>query len=445
MKQIKQMFSMIFFSLFLLITFTQDMTFAESGKKSVYVIPVHETVEKGLFAFIERSIKEAESANAEMIILDINTPGGAVDAAADIANLMATTKIPIVAFVQKHALSAGAYISLYADKIYMTPGATMGAAAVIDQAGNAADQKAQSSWLAEMKNAAEFSGRDPIYAMAMADDSIDLPELNAGKGKLLTLTSSQAVEVGYSEGTVENLDELLSVLEAQNNDIVRTKVSLSEQIARLITHPVVVPILLSLGSLGLVLELYSPGFGIPGLVGLSSLVLFFYGHLVAGLAGMEAVLLFIVGLILLVIELFVPGGILGIIGLAAILVSIFLSTKSFELAAISILVAVVICILATVLLIKVFGKSIKIFDRIILKDATRTDQGYVSNVNRLELIGQEGITLTALRPVGTALIDDEHLDVVSEGVYIEANKQIKIVKIEGSRTVVREIKNETNH
>lgn len=411
----------------------------KNESKSVYIIPVHETVEKGLLAFINRSIQEAEETNAELIILDINTPGGAVDAASDIAKSITATDLPLIAFVNKQALSAGAYIALNADEIYMTPGSTMGAAAIIDGQGNAAGEKAESFWNAAMKSAAELNGRDPIYAIAMADRNIDLPELNAEKGELLTLTPTQALEVGYSEGTISSLVDLLQKLGLEDHVIVNTKVGFAENIARFLTNPVVVPILLSLGSIGLLLELYSPGFGIPGTVGISSLLLFFYGHTVAGLAGMEALILFFVGFVLLVLELFVPGGILGIIGFAAIITSIFLTTGSFELAAISILISLLACIVVSLLLFKVFNKNIRLFDRLILKDATHTDSGYVSNVNRLDLIGLEGRTITPLRPAGTAKFGQEYLDVVSEGSFIQENVTVKIVKVEGARTVVREL------
>jgi membrane-bound serine protease (ClpP class) len=410
-----------------------------ANSQPVYVIPVHNTVEKGLLAFINRSIEEAEEMNARAIILDINTPGGVVDAASEIAKSITSTHIPLIAFVNKQALSAGAYIALNADEIYMTPGSTMGAAAIIDGQGNAADKKAESYWLAAMKSAAELNDRDPIYAMAMADKEIDLPELNASKGELLTLTPAFALQVKYSEGTVNSLTDLINHLNLEDSEVVTVKESLSESIARFITHPVVVPILLSLGSIGLLLELYSPGFGIPGTVGISSLILFFYGHTVAGLAGMEAIILFIVGFVLLVLELFVPGGILGIIGGVAILTSIFLSTASFELAAFSILLSLILCVVVSILLFKVFGKNVRIFDRLILKESTRTEHGYVSNVNRLDLIGLEGKSMTPLRPSGTAFFKDEYLDVVTEGGFIRENSPIKIIKVEGARVVVREI------
>lgn len=414
---------------------------ADAKERVVYVVPIEETVEKGLLAFLQRAVTEAEEANAEAIIFDVNTPGGAVDAAGGIGKLLTGTELKTIAFVNKQALSAGAYISLNTDEIYMVPGSTMGSAAIIDQQGNTAGKKAESYWFAAMKSAAVESGRDPIYAQAMADESIDLPELGAGKGKLLTLTAEQALEVGYSEGTVKNLAELLEKLGYENAEIRNVNETFAEKLARFLTHPVVIPILLTIGSLGLVLELYSPGFGLPGLAGLTSLLLFFYGHLVAGLAGFETVILFALGIGLILLEFFIPGGIAGAIGFIAVIASFFVASDNMVHMGISILIALSASILLSILMIRVFGKRMKLFKRIILTDSTSTDKGYVSNKNRLELIGVEGIALTPLRPSGTILVEDERIDVVSEGAFISKDTRVRIIKTEGSRIVVREVKN----
>lgn len=412
---------------------------AEAKKQIVYVVPIEETVEKGLLAFLERAVEEAEDAGAEAIIFDVNTPGGAVDAAGGIAKLLTGTQLKTISFVNKQALSAGAYISLNTDEIYMVPGSTMGSAAIIDQEGNTAGKKAESYWFAAMKSAAVESGRDPIYAQAMADESIDLPEYGAGKGKLLTLTADQALEVGYSEGTVKNLDDLLDRLGYENAEIRDVHETFAEKLARFLTHPVVIPILLTIGSLGLVLELYSPGFGLPGLAGLSSLLLFFYGHMVAGLAGFEALILFALGIGLILLEFFVPGGIAGAVGFLAVIASFFIASDNIVHMGISLLIALSASIILSILMIKVFGKRMKLFKRIILTDSTSTEKGYVSNKNRLELIGVEGVTLTALRPSGTILVDDERIDAVSEGAFIPKDRKVRIVKTEGARIVVREV------
>lgn len=403
----------------------------------VYIVPLQDEVEKGLSNFLKRAIATAEKDGAKAIVFDINTPGGAVDAADEIGEIFANTELKTVAFVNNRALSAGAFISLNADEIYMVPGATMGAAAVITSDGNAADKKAQSYWLANMQKAAESSGRDPLYAKAMADEDIDLPEYGAEKGKLLTLTANQAIKVGYSEGTVENQKDLLKTLGYDKAELIHFGESLADKVARFLTNPIVIPILLSIGTIGLVVELYSPGFGLPGFAGITSLLLFFYGHMVSGLAGYETLILFLVGIGLLLLEFFLPGGIVGVIGFIAIIASFFLAAGDVEQMAIAILIALIAGFIAIVVLIKVFGKKMTAFDRIILTDSTNTESGYVSNVNRNELIGKVGVLVTDLRPSGTLLLDGERIDVVSEGNFIMKGTHVKVIKTEGSRIVVR--------
>jgi membrane-bound serine protease (ClpP class) len=391
----------------------------------VYVVPIEETVEKGLYTYLKRAVESAENENADVIIFEINTPGGAVDAAVDIGKLLTSTKTKTVAFINNRALSAGSYISLYMDEIYMVKGGTMGAAAIIDQQGNTAGKKAESYWFAEMKNAALHADRDPIYALAMADENVDLPEYGAEKGKLLTLTSEQAVEVKYAEGIVNNLDELLELLGYPEADVRTLEVSMAEKIARFITNPFVYSILLTIGLLGLVLELFSPGFGVFGFTGVSSLLLFFYGHLVAGLTGYETLILFIIGIALILVELFISGGIAGILGFIAIVASFFLAADNAVYMGISLLVAIIVSILISALLIKVFGKKMRLFKKLILTDSTNTESGYIANISRLELIGLVGYTLTVLRPSGTIVIEDERLDAVSEGGFIGKGIQSK--------------------
>ncbi|MCA1056190.1 nodulation protein NfeD [Rossellomorea aquimaris] len=408
-------------------------------EKAVYVIPIQKEVEKGLHAFLQRALKDAEENHAKTIIFDIDTPGGLVDAAGDIGQLLDGVEARKVAFVNNNALSAGAFIALHADEIYMVPGGHIGSAAVIDQAGNAADKKAQSYWLSAMKSAAESSGRDPLYALAMADETIEIPELGIEKGELLTLGAREAKEVSYSEGTVNNLEELYGELEVDSASVHVVEETFAEKLARFITNPIVVPILLSLASLGLVVELYSPGFGVAGSIGLASLLLFFYGHLVAGLAGYETIILFVIGLILIVAEFFLPGGIAGGLGVAAVLGSIMLAGGDLMQMGISILIALLIAVIAMIIFVKVLGKRMKLFNKIILKDSTNTESGYVSNANRLELIGKVGITKTPLRPSGTIIIEDERIDAVTEGGYVAVNQKVKVVKVEGSRIVVRDL------
>lgn len=411
--------------------------------ETVYRIPLDDVVEKALYTFLAQSIEEAEEANAEAIIIEMNTPGGLVDEAENIAKLMADTEdIPIYLFINNRALSAGAFLALYAEEIYMSPNATMGAAAVIDQTGNAADEKARSAWAASMRNAAEYSGRNPVYAKAMVDESLEIPELGVDAGELLTLSASEALEVGYAEGIVNSLDEVLDAVGLADAEVVSVEESFLVKLARFVTNPIIVPILLSIGSLGLVLELYSPGFGLPGIAGLSALMLFFYGHMIAGLAGYEAMLLFALGVILLIAEIFLPFGISGVLGGIAIIGSLYLAGADMTQISISILIALGVAIIGMVIIMKFFGRRLKLFNKIILSDSTSTERGYVSSIERRELVGSTADTLTPLRPSGTIVIGDERLDAVSEGNFIDRNKKVIIRKVEGSRIVVRELKEE---
>ncbi|MEK4699012.1 nodulation protein NfeD [Solibacillus sp. FSL R7-0668] len=422
----------------LVIVFPSITAFA---KGTVYEISVNDEIEMGLHEYLKRGFQEATNAGADTIILNMHTPGGAIDAAVEIGRLIDSTDIPVIAFVNTNAISAGAYIALHADEIYMMPTATMGSAAPIVTSGNTAGEKVESYWLKEMTAAAQSSdnNRNPKYAQAMVVDTIDLPELNQPAGKLLTLTAQEAEQVGYSEGTVSSFEALLKELNLAESDIVQVEQTFAEKLARFITNPIIVPILLSIGSIGLVVELYSPGFGIPGTMGLAALGMFFFGHMVAGFAGYETLVLFVIGLILIVAELVVPGGIIGIIGGVLIIGSLLFAGESFVHMAYSILIAMIITGIGMVILMKFFGKKLHLFNRLVLRDATTTEEGYVSNTNRIELIGKRGQSITPLRPSGTIVLDGERLDVVTEGSYVDGGKTVEVIKVEGSRIVVREI------
>ena len=406
----------------------------------VYVVPIKDTVENGLNEFLERAISTAEDDDAKAIIFEIDTPGGAVDAAAKIGKRISETSIKTVSYINQDAISAGAFIALNTDEIYMQEGSRIGAAGVIDGQGNTADEKAQSYWISAMRGAAEKQGRDPIYAMAMADKSISLPKYGAPAGKFLTLTSAQSLEVGYSEGTVHNLPEILKKLNLEHVEVKKVEEGFADKVARFVTNPYVVPILLSIGSIGLIVELYSPGLGLAGFAGVSSLLLFFYGHLVAGLTGYESIILFVLGLGLIILEFFMAGGIAGSLGGIAIIASLFLASGNVVHMGISILIAIIASILAAIIMVKVLGRKMKFFKKMILTDSTSTESGYVSNKTRVDLVGKVGRTITALRPAGTVELEDERIDVVSEGSFIEKGKHVKIIKAEGSKIVVRDIK-----
>ncbi|WP_316571977.1 NfeD family protein [Neobacillus sp. YIM B06451] len=207
-----------------------------------------------------------------------------------------------------------------------------------------------------------------------------------------------------------------------------------------ITDPIVVTVLLCIAGMAMVLELFSPRIGLPGLVGLSALLLFFYGHFMAGLAGFGTLALFIAGIILIFLEFFLPGAVAGTLGIAALVGSLFMAGENTFQMGVSLLISLLFSIVLFILLIKVFHKKMTIFNSMVLFDTARKEDGYVSNENRNDLMGREGVAQTVLRPAGTAIFGNERVDVVTEGSFIAKNARIKVIEVEGPRVVVREIK-----
>ncbi|MGG3469376.1 NfeD family protein [Neobacillus pocheonensis] len=206
-----------------------------------------------------------------------------------------------------------------------------------------------------------------------------------------------------------------------------------------LTDPIIVTVLLTIAGVGIVVELFSAKFGVAGFIGVLALLIFFYAHFQAGLAGFGTLALFVAGILLIFLEFFLPGAISGTLGLAALILSLFLAGEDAMQMGVSILIAIFISIVIFFLMIKVFGKKLILFSKMVLTESARKEDGYVSNINRTDLLGKEGIALTTLRPAGTAIIQNERIDVVSEGGYIEQNASIKVIKVEGARIVVREI------
>ncbi|NNM06715.1 MAG: nodulation protein NfeD, partial [Gemmatimonadetes bacterium] len=240
---------------------------------AVYQIPIRGDIELGLAPFVERSLEQARVNGAVAAILDIETPGGRVDAAQRIANAIADAEVPVYAFVNRHAYSAGAMIALAAERVYMRPGSVMGAATPVVGSGDKAPEKIVSAMRSQMRALAETRGLDPEVAAAMVDEDIEVEGV-VEAGKLLTLTTSEAVEIGYAV-EVEDWDALLADLGIEGAPLQGMQVNWAERIVRFLSNPIVAPFLLSLGFLGLIAEIKSPGIGIAGFAGLLSLALFF--------------------------------------------------------------------------------------------------------------------------------------------------------------------------
>src|SRR5687767_7101568 len=209
---------------------------------SVYRVPVSGVIELGLAPFVARAISEAERNGARAVVLDIETPGGRIDAAQQIVNSLKEAKIPTYAYVNRRAFSAGAMIALATDGIYMRNGAVMGAATPVSGAGEKAPEKIVSAMRSEMRALAEARGLDPRIAEAMVDEEIEIPGV-VDKGKLLTLTTAEAVRVGYAREVADWNDVMVQV-RAVGAPVHNAKVNWAEGLVRFFTHPIVAPMLL---------------------------------------------------------------------------------------------------------------------------------------------------------------------------------------------------------
>jgi len=409
----------------------------------VVVIPVHHTVETGLYKFLERAMKEAEEAHAMHIVLDIDTLGGRVDSAEDIGKLLINSKVPTIAYVNGRAVSAGSYIALNANKIAMAPGSTIGAAAVVDASGSEiGDAKVIAHWASQMRSAAELRGRDPQIAEAMVDKNAGVVmkpiHRTVSKGELVSLTAEEAVKVGYAETKAADLNEVIRFAGAEGHPVIHLNPSAAETFARYVTTPWVATLLLFIGIAGIAIELFVPGFGIPGIAGLLGFGLYFFGHYAAGFAGVEEIAFFIIGVVLLIIEIFVPSfGILGILGILSLFGSVVMAAYNTQQAALNLSIAFVLALVVVFIFIRIF-KHRGVWNRFILRDKLTTEQGYTSSKARTDLLGKSGVAVTPLRPSGMISVEGERIDVVTTGEFIALNKQVVVVQVEGSRIVVKE-------
>ena len=418
----------VFFSLISLNTFANE-------KDIVYLISIKGTIDLGLFSYVNRALEEAVSNKADAIILEIDTFGGRVDAATKIRDKVMDLTIPSVAYVKNRAWSAGALIALSAEHILMDRSASIGAAEP-----RPADDKNISALKAEFTSTALSRGRSEEIAAAMVDKDIEIVDI-IEKDKILTLNSAQAIKLNFIDGNASNIEEVLNFLKLKNDKIVYIYPNWAENVSRFVTNPVVSPLLLSIGFLGLIVEFLTLGWGIAGSIGIISLSLFFGGHIIGGLAGLETIVLFIIGLLLILVEIFIiPGfGLVGIGGIAAILASIFLTFGNIIQATYSILIALSISVIGIFLLIK-YIPSTRTWRKFVLSTEQKKELGYTVGTKDLKrLIGKEGFAITPLRPSGIAEVSDRKLDVITQGEYIISNSKIKIISVEGNKIVVEAI------
>ncbi len=413
---------------------------AEPG---VYVIPISGTIEPGLASFVKRALRTAEKDASDgrkvAVLIEVGTFGGRVDAAVEIKDALLGSKVPVISFVKERAWSAGALITLAGEHIVMAPGSSIGAAEVRTEDGKPVDEKYISAFRTEFAATAESRGRDPQIAAAMVDKDIAIPGV-VESGKLLTLTATRAKELNFIDQVAASRGEVLRLFGFGEASVVEISMSPAERLARFLTDPAVSSILLAVGFVGLLIEVLVAGWGLPGTIGLIALGLFFGGRLIAGLAGLEVILLFLLGLALLLVEIFViPGlGVAGVAGIIAVVASIYLSFSSSTEALMAILAALVSTGVVGFFAFK-YLKRTSAWDRLILNTRQERELGYVAPPEQSDVVGKVGRALTILRPAGTVEIDGRRLDVVTEGEFIPSDSLVQVVKVEGTRVVVRRV------
>ncbi len=444
------------------------MAATETGgpRPIVYVIPIRGVIEPALVYVIRRGVAEAERARAAAVIFKMDTPGGTVDSAQQIVQTLQYLTVPTFTFVERNALSAGAHIALATKHIYMAPGSSIGAATPlmmtltggVQELPEDVREKMSSAYASMVRAAAQLGGHDPELAEAMVRREKEYKvgeEIVSRAGELLTLTNEEAARVFpgregplLSRGTVRDFDALLEKIGFAGAEVREMEVTAAERLARFIAA--LSPLFLIAGALGLYIEFRTPGFGLPGILGLICLAIHFWGHHIAGLTGTEDLLIFAIGLALLLVEIFVtPGfGVLGATGIALMLAGLLLGMVHRPPAGPWLpplsdfggpLRRLAIAVLGTIVGGALLGRLLPhtpLFRRLALAAATARSEGFAAAPDRPEWVGRTGVAATALRPAGVVRIAGERLDVVSEGGFVEAGAPVRIVRVEGSRVFV---------
>jgi membrane-bound serine protease (ClpP class) len=442
-------------------------SFADSPaivKGSVVVLPIHGQISEAQFFFLRRVLKQAGAAEAAAVILDIDTPGGALSATEKIDQAILKSGLPVYSYINTNAASAGALIALSTKAIYMAPVSAIGAAAPVMGSGQEMEAtmtaKVVSYYSGYFRSVAAQNDHNPelVDAFMNLDKEVKVGDrvLNP-KGALLTLSAQEAVEVVndkpiLAKGIAKTVEDLCEQAGLNAKEIVRIEPSGFESVAQWIT--ILAPMFLMGGIIGAYIEFKSPGFGVAGLLSALCFLLFFAGHYIAGLTGFEVVAVFFLGLILIVVELILFPGILilAAVGTALMLGALFFamvdfypsqpmtfSFDAFIMPVANLSIGLALAVLAAALLAR-FLPELPVFNRLILaKSATPGPSVPVfagPSVSNLPALGETGIAVTMLRPAGKAQFGESLVDVVTEGEFLEAGTAICVLRAGGDAIVV---------
>lgn len=440
----------------------------------VYVFPIREAIMPSTARLFDKCIRESRQLGADLVVINMNTYGGLVDAADSIRTRILNHDIPIYVFVNNQAASAGALISVAADRIYMREGSSMGAATVVDQTGAQVPDKYQSFMRGMMRSTAESHGkvvdridrgdtvwrwyRDPKIAEAMVDESVVVPGL-VEEGKVLTFSTEEAIQWNYCEGKASSIEELLALAGIANASIYEYKSTTADRLLGFLTNPAFQGIMIMLIIGGIYFELQTPGIGFPLAVSILAGLLYFAPLYVEGLLANWEIIVFILGVILILVEIFAtPGfGVLGLGGVIAIIVGLSFAMIDTDLlkyipdGQISVgfvvrpVALVIIAVTASVIVSIALGKRILtgrsiIGRRVVLASQMNAEEGYVSREKDRGLVGRFGVTTVPLRPSGKVMVDNRIYEAAgANGMFIERGREVEIVRDEGGVLYCRSI------
>ena len=432
-------------------------------KHLIYKIDIKKEIDRQAQIYLARGLAEAQTLDAEAVIIHLNTYGGLLDAADSMRTAILYSPVPVYVFIDNNAASAGALISIACKKIYMRRGASIGAATVVSQTGEALPDKYQSYMRSMMRATSEAHGydtiisgidttykwiRDPKIAEAMVDERITIPNL-IDSGKTLTFTTEEAVKWGFCEGIAESIEEVIAEhLKYDNYELKSYNPSWVDTLKGFLMNPIFQSILIMLIIGGIYFELQTPGIGFPSAAALIAAILYFAPLYIEGLAANWEILVFLIGLILVAVEIFVlPGfGIAGISGTILVITGLtlalinnvnfnFESVGSFEIgrALVVVLVALTVGFGIMLWLSHRIGSSNSMLRRVALEADLETA---TSSPVLSDLVGKEGIAATVLRPSGKVIIDGVYYDGVSESGFIEKGVKVTVVRFENAQVYV---------
>lgn len=428
----------------------------QEGTMRVFVMEIRGDIDPRMNRYVDLALTQATEQSADLIIIEMDTYGGAVTDANDIRTRILEYEKPVWVYIDNDAASAGALISIACDSIYMVPGANIGAATVVNGTdGMAAPDKYQSYMRGIMRSTAEKNGRDPLIAEGMVDDRVEIEGVTEA-GKVITFTTTEAIANDYCEAEVASVQDILEKNEIVDYELIEYELPASEKVIAFFLNPVVSGLLILVITAGIFFELQTPGVGFPLAAAGVALVLYLVPYYLNGLAANWEIAVFFVGLILIALEIFViPGfgvaGIAGIICTVGSLIFMMLGNDIFDFEYVpageitKAATAVGLGVFGSMLLLIILGYRFtesKMFQRVALVTTQKKDEGYIATFYQEDLVGKEGIAVTILRPSGRIEINDEIYDAYTRGEYVEQGTKVLVVSQQGTSLQVRIKKDE---